>query len=210
MFIGHFGVGNLLVGLFPDVPPLAIYAGVSFPDLLWGVLATVGIEKVRSDPRSALQSKVAFESYPYSHSLVLTNLIACVPAAAITWATHSLLAGGLFVLASASHWLLDVVVHRRDLPLLGFGRDIKVGFGLWTWPKPTFFLEYLVYAVPTALFFHGGRLLALLVVGALFHLANANSLFSFTQRNPTRSPALFAIMAFVGFAAMGWVLAGLV
>jgi hypothetical protein len=29
-----------------------------------------------------------------------------------------------------SHWFLDLVVHRPDLPLLGDG-GLKVGFGLW-------------------------------------------------------------------------------
>src|SRR5260370_957935 len=41
-----------------------------------------------------------------------------------TMAVFSLIAGAVF-----SHWLLDLVVHVRDLPL--FGDSVKVGFGLW-------------------------------------------------------------------------------
>src|SRR3989442_2824276 len=37
----------------------------------------------------------------------------------------------VFVAGSASHWLLDTVVHLKDLPVLGFDGDRKVGAGLW-------------------------------------------------------------------------------
>lgn len=208
MFVGHFGVGTLLVRAFPSVSPLYAYGGVSFPDLLWGVLAGTGIERVRVDPASALQERVEFQHYPYSHSLVLANLIACLPAAAIVLASGRALPAVVFLLGSVSHWLLDVVVHRRDLPVLGFGRwDVRVGWGLWLHPRLAFGVEYLVYAVPTALVTHGGTLVALLVVGALFHLANANSFFGWTRANPTPTRVSYALTALAGFVGMSLVLA---
>ena len=49
-----------------------------------------------------------------------------------------------------SHWLLDLVVHVRDLPLLD--NSFKVGFGLWRYLWLSFPLE-----------------IALLVAGAFFY-----------------------------------------
>jgi hypothetical protein len=183
MFIGHFAVAYILIRLFPGVLPLIPLLGVGFPDLLWPFLILAGIEKVSIDHDSPLQNRIEFTSYPYSHSLVLGTLIACVVGLGLAYFT-SPLAGLVFVAASASHWLLDATVHLKDLPVLGFGPDRKFGFGLWNRPKTAFIVEYLFYAVLTALTFPS-KLMPLLVIGAIFHLINANSFLGFTNTNPS-------------------------
>jgi len=130
MFIGHVIGAELARDLSPQTPLWVSLGGVSFPDLLWGVAVLAGIEQVQMDPVSPLQKDIRFISYPYSHSLVLGSAIACLPGAAIA-AALGWVAGVVFVLSSISHWLLDVIVHLPDLPVLGFGRDVKVGLGLW-------------------------------------------------------------------------------
>src|SRR6267143_2171462 len=46
----------------------------------------------------------------------------------------------LFVaVAVFSHWVLDLLVHRPDLPL--YDDAAKVGLGLWNYPAPAFLLE---------------------------------------------------------------------
>ena len=87
---------------------------------------------------SPLQRDIDFTRDPISHSLVLTNLIALIPAIGFGFA-YGWMATLVFLLASISHWLLDVIVHKRDLPVLGFGTDIKVGFGLWRLSRTSFF-----------------------------------------------------------------------
>ena len=42
-------------------------------------------------------------------------------------------------LAVLSHWLLDLLVHRPDLPL--YDNTAKVGLGLWNFPAVAFALE---------------------------------------------------------------------
>jgi hypothetical protein len=106
----------------------------------------------------------------------------------------------VFVAASASHWLLDATVHLKDLPVLGFGPDRKFGFGLWNRPKSAFIIEYLFYAVLTALTFPS-KLMPLLVVGTIFHLINANSFLGLTKTNPFKSPNAYAMLALVGILA---------
>ena len=199
MFIGHFAFAYVLIRLFPGVLPIIPLLGVDFPDLLWPFLIISGIEKVSIDPESPLQNHIKFTSYPYSHSLVLGTLIACVVGLGLAYFT-SPLAGLVFVAASASHWLLDATVHLKDLPVLGFGPDRKFGFGLWNRPKTAFILEYLFYAFLTALTFPQ-KLMPLLVIGAIFHLINANSFLGLTKTNPFKSPSAYAMLALVGILA---------
>ncbi|VVB72278.1 Uncharacterised protein [uncultured archaeon] len=203
MFIGHFAFAYVLISLFPGVPPLIPLLGVNFPDLLWPVLVLLGIEKVSIDPESPLQDHVKFTSYPYSHSLVLGTLIACVFGLGLAF-FWSPLAGFVFVVASASHWLLDTTFHIKDLPVIGFGSDRKVGFGIWSYPKFAFIIELLFYAILTVLTFPSKQI-PLLVIGVAFHLINANSFLGLTKKNPLKSANAYAILALVGILAFSLV-----
>jgi len=211
MFIGHFAVAYLLIVLFPAVPPLVILFGVSFPDLLWPVLVLTGKETVTVNPDSPLQDAIRFTSYPYSHSLVTGSLLAAIPGLFIAYFV-SPVAGILFVAASASHWLLDVVTHLHDLPVIGFGKDRKVGFSLWNYPRAAFVLELLFYAVITVIVVKPAMVIPLLLLGCVFHLTNANSFLGFSRKNPFTPrgyavAALFGFLAFIGIAA--WIFAGM-
>ncbi|MDD1689674.1 MAG: hypothetical protein LUQ66_03340 [Methanoregula sp.] len=211
MFIGHFAAAYLLIALFPSVPPLVILFGVSFPDLLWPVLVLTGKERVTVSPDNPLQNAIGFTSYPFSHSLVTGSLIAAIPGLFIAYFV-SPLAGIVFVAASASHWLLDVVTHVKDLPVLGTGRDIKVGLGLWNYPRSAFVLELVFYTVITVLVVQPFMVVTLLALGFAFHLINANSFLGFSKKNPFTArgyavAALFGFLTFIGIAA--WIFAGM-
>ena len=198
MFIGHFAVAYLLIALFPSVPPLVVLLGVSFPDLLWPVLVITGKENVTIDPETPLQGAIEFTSYPFSHSLVTGTLIAAIPGLFIACLV-SPMAGIIFVAASASHWLLDVITHIRDLPILGMDRDVKVGFGLWSYPRSAFILELLFYVAITVFVVKPGMVLPLLLLGFAFHMINANSFLGFITKNPFKTPRSYALAAFLGF-----------
>jgi len=199
MFIGHLAGAEVLHTLVPDVPAYVSLIGVGFPDLLWGVTILTGLETVKMGA-SPLQRDIEFTHYPISHSLVLTNILALIPAAAFGLALgwH---AAVVFVLASISHWLLDVIVHRRDLPVLGFGPDIKVGLGLWVWSKTAFFVEYGLVVVATLLFEPMANWPWILVAALVLHLANSNGFFAFTKTNPMTDRG-YAVLTWVGFVAL--------
>ncbi|HYM38671.1 MAG TPA: hypothetical protein VEY12_00805, partial [Thermoplasmata archaeon] len=167
--------------LFPGVNPLVILAGVSFPDILWPFLVFSGTEKVVVDPASPLQSNIRFTGLRYSHSLVLGTAIASVIGAVLGLVVNPL-TGFVFVLASASHWVLDIPVHLRDLPVLGFNGDRKVGLGLWARPRLAFTVEFLFYVALSVLFVPATVLPLVLVLGAVFHLLNANSFLGLTKK----------------------------
>jgi hypothetical protein len=207
MFIGHYGIAFLLAFLFPGVPIWVALVGVSFPDLLWSAFVPLGIEEVRVDPDSPLQKSLQFKKFPYSHSLVITNAMALVIGGVIAVALGNPLVLLVFVLGSASHWVLDIVTHLKDLPVLGFDGDRKLGMGLWRWGRVAFFVELLFYAALAAAFVSGISLIYALIVGVVFHLVNANSFFGFTKKNPFRTPTQYAGVTLFGFAAMTIILA---
>jgi len=198
MYIGHFAIAYVLIRLFPGIPPLVPLIGVSFPDILWPVFVFLGFEKAEINPDSPLQKYVRFTSYPYSHSLAVSFIISCTAGLILASAIDPI-AGIVFVIASASHWFMDAIVHLGDLPVLGSRRDKKVGLGLWNRPRTAFAIEYIFYAsvvlfvMPTAYF------LPLLLLGAAGHLLNANSFLGFTRTNPFKSLKLYAIFALIGF-----------
>lgn len=209
MYIGHFVPAEALVGAAPSVPLWVSLVGVSFPDLLWSVLVLAGVEKVEIDPDSPLQKDVRFVRYPISHSLVLTNVVACIPAALIG-TVYGYAAALVFLLASISHWLLDAIVHLRDLPVLGFDGDTKVGLGLWKYPGVSFAFEYLLLIAGTLVFVPATAWFPTLAAGGLLHAANANSFFGFTKANPIKAPWQYALLVLAAFlaaiAAFAWAL----
>lgn len=53
-----------------------------------------------------------------------------------------------------SHWILDLLVHRADLPLLpgNYGDLPMLGFGLWRFPAISIILECILIAVGSILY----------------------------------------------------------
>ena len=206
MFVGHFAIAFALILIFPQVPVWVPLVGVSFPDLLWGVLVLLGKEEVSVSRDSPLQKSLVFKKYPYSHSLVLTGGISLLVGGLLSVVLGSLVALPAFVLASSSHWLLDTVVHLGDLPVLGFDGDRKVGLGLWKWGRAAFLTELVLFILFAVAFVGTSELLPVLGVGVLFHGINANSFLGLSKKNPFGSPKAYASVALVGFGAMSAIL----
>jgi len=201
MFVGHFAVAFLLWRLFPQVPLPVILIAVSFPDLLWSILVPAGVETVRINPDSPLQKFVVFEKFPYSHSLVLGTIISLPIGLLIAAILNNPLVVPVFVAGSASHWLLDTVVHLKDLPVLGFDGDRKVGAGLWKRGPLAFVVEYVLYAIVTLFALSGFSLVYALILGGVFHAINLPSFFGANRKNSVKSSNSYAVLALIGFGS---------
>jgi hypothetical protein len=202
MFIGHFAVAFLMAYLFPSVPIWVDLIAVSFPDLLWAAFVPLRIEELRVDPMNPLQSSLQFRKLPYSHSLVLTNTLSLLVGMALAVILGNLLVAPVFVLGSASHWVLDIIVHYKDLPILGFDGDKKLGLGLWRWGPIAFFLELIIYVLAAVAFLPSSAIIYSLLIGIVFHLVNANSFFGFTKKQPFPTANSYAALTLFGFGAM--------
>ena len=130
MFIGHFAVGFAGKKFAPRTSLVVLLAAPLFLDLLWPVFLLFGWEHVRMVPGITHYNPLDLYDFPWSHSLLMS----------LVWATaFSLLyyratryrAGGLVIwIGVVSHWILDWVTHRPDMPLYPGGGP-RFGLGLW-------------------------------------------------------------------------------
>jgi hypothetical protein len=140
VFIGHIAVAFGVKRVAPEAGLGTAIVATSFLDLVWPALVAAGIEQVRIAPGTMAVSPFDFVSYPYSHSLVMTLAWAGLFAWVYRWRGGSMRAAWWLGLVVASHWFLDLIVHRPDLPLAP-GLDKHLGLGLWNSAAGTLVVE---------------------------------------------------------------------
>jgi hypothetical protein len=146
MFIGHFGVGLGAKAAAPRVSLGTLFLAAQFIDLLWPTFLLLGIEQVRIDPGATAVVPLDFVSYPISHSLATVCGWALLVAVAYYVVRHDRRGTVVLGLAVVSHWLLDAIVHRPDLPLVP-GNAYVVGLGLWSSLIASLVVELGLFAV---------------------------------------------------------------
>ena len=132
MFIGHFGIGFGAKRFAPAVSLGTLFLAAQFADLLWPTLLLMGVEEVRIDPGITVVTPLDFVHYPYSHSLIAMVAWGAVFGIVYKLARSSRPSQALLLAALVvSHWVLDLVMHRPDLPLT-LGGSQRYGLGLWS------------------------------------------------------------------------------
>jgi hypothetical protein len=143
MFVGHFGVALAAKRVAPRTSLGTLMLAAGFLDVLWPAFLLLGWEHVRIDAGNTAVTPLDFYDYPLSHSLlwVIGWSIAFAIAyfAATRYARGAAVAGALVL----SHWVLDFVTHRPDLPLWPNGP--KLGLGLWNSLAGTFAVELVLF-----------------------------------------------------------------
>lgn len=130
MFIGHHAVAFAAKKIAPNTSLGTLVAAVQFLDLLWPPFLLLGVEHVRIAPGATAVSPLDLYDYPISHSL-LGALVWSLLFGGIYFAVKKYLRGAVVVsLAVFSHWVLDFITHRPDMPL-SFSSKTYVGLGLW-------------------------------------------------------------------------------
>ena len=147
MFVGHYAAAFVAKRIEPETPLWSLVLAVQAVDVAWALLVLAGVEKVRLDP-SLPSNPLDLYYMPYTHGLPATLLwMLAAFLVGRAWLGRS---GPALALAAAtgSHWLLDLLVHRPDLPLWDDAH--KVGLALWNHPLGAAALE-LGLLVATAL-----------------------------------------------------------
>ena len=151
MFLGHFGVGFGAKAAAPKTSLGALFLAAQFIDLLLPTLVLVGLESVAIAPGITRVTPLDFTHYPISHSL-LAVLIWGVGFGAVYYLLRRYPRGAWVCgLAVVSHWLLDLVVHRPDLPLAP-GLAVLVGLGLWNSLPITLIVELGIFVIGVGLY----------------------------------------------------------
>lgn len=150
MFVGHTALALAAKAREPKLSLGWLVAASFWIDLVWPVLLILGVERVRVEPGSTAFTPLAFESYPWTHSLMLVLLWGAAFGLAFVARSGpraAVLLGALVV----SHWLLDLASHRPDLPLWP-GTSPLLGLGLWYSVPATFLVEGTLLAIGLALY----------------------------------------------------------
>jgi len=141
MFIGHYAVGFALKATEKKSSLAVLFIAVQFIDILFFPLALLGIEKFNLIENYTASTHFQLEYMPYSHSLVgvfFWSLLVFLGWRLIK--QNGIKVASVVAAAILSHWLLDLIVHTPDLPLLTDDSP-KYGFGLWNSALLTYLLE---------------------------------------------------------------------
>lgn len=150
MFIGHPACGFAAKRLAPRASLGWLVLAPFFLDLLWPVFLLLGIESVRIDPGNTALTPLDFHHYPWSHSLLMAVVWSVV--LGLVYRMTAKDSRGAWVVGALvfSHWVLDFVTHRPDLPLYPGGP--KVGLGLWNSVPGTVAVEGAIFIAGIALY----------------------------------------------------------
>src|SRR5713101_9768227 len=129
MFIGHYALALAAKRSAPRTSLGTLFVAVQLADMLWPVFLILGWQQAHFVPGPNPFLVLWLDSIPISHSLL--TLIAWGTLFAGLYHWHTGYARGALVVALAvvSHWVLDFVTHRPDMPLYPGGP--KLGLGLW-------------------------------------------------------------------------------
>lgn len=205
MFVGHYGVSFAASRVDRKLPLWLTFLSVQWVDVMWGIFVLTGVEKVRIVPGITATNPLDLYYMPFTHSLTASLGWSVLAALAFAWLARpagqwksaALLGATVF-----SHWVLDWIVHRPDLPL--YDNTAKVGLGLWNYPVPAFLLEaailfgglfFFMKCVPTR-----GRKILLVIFGLFMLLIQASVFFG----PPPSSSREIAMMALISYAAFAW------
>lgn len=150
MFIGHFGVGFGLKRIAPRVSLGLLILATAWADILWTSFLLVGWEHARIKMGITRFTPLELYDYPCSHSLLFMALWGTA-LALVYRAYRSDWAGTLAIwFGVISHWLLDWLTHRADMPVYPNGP--KHGLGLWNSVPGTLVVELALFFGGVALY----------------------------------------------------------
>ncbi len=120
-------------------------AAPELADILWPFLLLLGWEQVRIDPGNTCFTPFDFVSYPWSHSLLMLCVWATAFGAVYDAVTRYWPGAAAVWIGVVSHWVLDWVTHRPDMPIYPGGP--RYGLGLWNSIAGTMAVELAMFAV---------------------------------------------------------------
>ena len=157
MFVGHLAVALASKRIRPSAS-LGWYVGAATTaDLIWPVLVILGVEQVRIVPGATAFNPLVFDSYPWSHSLLMLCLWAGALMVLARWRGVERSAAWLIAALVLSHWVLDYVTHAPDMPLWPGASSPHLGLGLWNSIVATYVVEGAMWFASIALFLRGRR-----------------------------------------------------
>ena len=205
MFVGHLAVAFSGKTVSRSTSLVWFVAAANLVDLIWPLLLLAGLERVRIDPGNTAFTPLAFEWYPWTHSLFMGVVWGL--ALAVLSRSFGVASGGARLIAAlvVSHWILDFITHRPDLPLWPWP-DGVYGLGLWQSVPATFAVEGLMWAAGVALFLRVRRPLGIQGQLAFWSFVLVSTLLwaSGPVSPPPPNARARALFALLGWSIIPW------
>jgi membrane-bound metal-dependent hydrolase YbcI (DUF457 family) len=158
MIAGHFGFAALVKSRERAVPLWALMLATVWLDIVFVPLFLAGIETIEPAPGTDGGYGAGIIHANYTHSLLGAIVLSAILGAAcgVRWGPRSAVVVGL---VAFSHWVLDLIVHRGDLPLLpgNLGHLPTLGFGLWRVPVAAASVEMALVVAGAWLYYGAAR-----------------------------------------------------
>ncbi|MFB5086601.1 permease [Psychrobacillus sp. PGGUH221] len=152
MFAGHFGISATVKSKTPETPLWSLIVSTQLLDIVFIPFILVGLENIESIGDGGYGNDMIYAFYTHSlvGSLILSILAALL--AKRLWGRKSGIIIGAVVF---SHWILDFIVHRPDMPILpgNIGNLPLLGLGLWETVPGSVLLEALLLAIGCFFYF---------------------------------------------------------
>jgi membrane-bound metal-dependent hydrolase YbcI (DUF457 family) len=152
MFIGHYAVALAAKKAAPKVSLGTLFIAVQLVDMLWPLFLLLGWEHARIDPGNTPVTPLDFYDYPITHSLVGAILWSCALGVLFYLLRKEARSAVIVGAGVFSHWILDFLTHRPDLPL-SFRGGPYFGLGLWYSVAATLVVELALFIIGTAIYF---------------------------------------------------------
>jgi len=151
MFIGHFAVAFAAKPAAPSSSLGTLFFACEWVDLVWPVLLLAGLERVAIRPGVTAFTPLDFVHYPWTHSLVMCAAWAAAFGLLYFLVRKDRKAAWILAAVVLSHWFLDFIVHRPDLPLAPWS-EVRWGLGLWNSIPATLALEAALFGAALAFY----------------------------------------------------------
>lgn len=156
MFVGHLALSFAARRTDRATSLVWYVVAANLIDLLWPILLLLGVERVRVEAGNTAFTPLAFDHYPWTHSLLMVVVWAVALGALARWRGVPARVSWIVAALVLSHWVLDAITHAPDLPLWP-GSEALVGFRLWDSIPGTFVVETALWVAGLSLFLGARR-----------------------------------------------------
>ena len=156
MFVGHIAIGFAAKPVAPRTSLGTLVLAALWLDVLIWLFVLIGVEHVAVKPGITVTNALDLYDYPWSHSLLM-SLIWGALFAGVYYAVGRYRRGTLLIFAAVvSHWVLDFVSHRPDMPLAP-GVHRYYGLGLYNSRVGMLLVEGLLWVAGIVLYLRATR-----------------------------------------------------
>ena len=168
--INHAATALVFKKKFPEVRMLWLLLSVQLIEFIWVGLNFIGIEKTATEKVVSYVGDIHLYHMPFSHSILSSVLMSIAAFVLVRLLSKEFKFALVITLAVASHIILDLLVHARDIPLSFISMDPKFGSQLYNlFPYLAFIIEF-AYGIFCWYYYKGSIKLLFVIAG--FNLAN--------------------------------------